>query len=244
MSNYLSKIIQRKRVEIAELPHPISFKEQLKQNQLAVIAEIKRKSPAKGELNLALDPVQLAKQYAAGKAAAISVLTDSTSFGGSLRDLQAVVEACPGTAILRKDFIIDVKQLYETARTGAHAVLLIANVLKERLPEFVQMAKRFGLETLVEVHDIDELQLAQTSGADVIGVNNRNLSTFVVSLETSLSLAPHFSPAIVKVAESGIESVEHAALMRRAGYDAILVGEALVTASDPKQLIEEMRHAH
>lgn len=243
MSNYLTEILEQKKLEVAGLPHPVRFKEALVQDQLAVIAEIKRKSPSKGILNSSLDPVQLARQYVSGGAAAISVLTDKDGFGGSLQDLQAVVEACPGIPVLRKDFIVDIKQLYETARTGAHAVLLIANVLQDRLAEFIAEAKKYGLETLVEVHDIYELHLAQNAGAEIIGVNNRNLSTFAVSLDTSISLAPHFSTSIIKVAESGIENKEHAARMRCAGYDAVLVGEALVKAQDPKTLIQELRHA-
>jgi indole-3-glycerol phosphate synthase len=240
MSNYLTEILERKTQEIAKLPPPVRFRDALKQDRLAVIAEIKRKSPSKRILNLFLDPASLAKRYVAGGAAAISVLTDEIGFGGSLQDLRAVVEACPGIPVLRKDFIIDLKQLYETARAGAHAVLLIAHVLQDRLAEFIFTAKEYGLETLVEVHDVHTLQLAHAAGAEIIGVNNRNLATFDVSLKTAISLAPHFPPSIIKVAESGIEGKEHAWLMRRAGYDAVLVGEALVTAQDPEGLIREL----
>ncbi len=239
MSNYLSEIVERKKLEVEMLPQPTTFKSTLRQKKLAVIAEVKRKSPSKGILNDILDPVLLAKEYVEGGAAAISVLTDAVGFGGSLEDLQKIVEACPGIPVLRKDFIVDIKQLYETARGGAHAVLLIANILQDRLTHFIQVAKQLGLETLVEVHDVDELRLAHASGAEIIGVNNRNLTTFEVSLETSMSLAPHFSPEILKVSESGIGNKEHALMMRQSGYDAILVGEALVKAKDPKQLIRE-----
>ena len=242
--NYLTAILKRKETEIAELPPPVRFKEALKQERLAVIAEIKCKSPSKGSIRASIDPVHLAKQYVLGGAAAISVLTDEIGFGGSLQHLKAIIEACPGIPVLRKDFIIDIKQLYETARAGAHAVLLIAAALGDRLPEFIRVAKSYGLETLVEVHDDNELILAHIAGAEIIGVNNRNLATFEVSLETAIFLAPHFSSSIVSVAESGIKSIEDAALMRRAGYDAILVGEALVKAQHPQILIEEMRHAH
>ena len=115
-------------------------------------------------------------------------LTDEKYFGGSLQDLKAVIEACPGVPVLRKEFIIDKKQIYETARAGAHAVLLIASALKERLAEFVREAKQYGIETLVEVRDLNELTLAQAAGAEIIGVNNRNLTTFEVSLQTSIAL--------------------------------------------------------
>ncbi len=244
MPDFLTEILERKKREVEELPQPVSFKEALKRNPLSVIAEIKRKSPSKGTLNLSIDPVELSKKYVAGGAAAISVLTDEEGFGGKLQDLRAVVVANPGIPVLRKDFIIDIRQIYETARAGAHAVLLIAAALGERLPEFVKAVKSYGLEALVEVHDLNELQLAHISGATIIGVNNRNLSTFEVSLETAEALAPHFSADIVKVAESGIENARDAARMRKAGYDAILVGEALVKANDPQSLIKELHHAH
>jgi indole-3-glycerol phosphate synthase len=241
MSNYLAKILEDKRREIITLPTPVSLKQVLKQKNLSVIAEIKRRSPSKGILHSTLNPAVLAKQYVAGGAAAISVLTDA-HFGGSLQDLKTVIEACPGMPVLRKDFIIDEKQLYETARSGAHAVLLIAAVLQEQLSAFVQLAKSYGLETLVEVHNLDELKLAERAGAEIIGVNHRNLTTFEVSLDTSL--VSHFAPTVVKVAESGIFTATQASLMRRAGYDAILVGEALVKAEDPKHLLQEFCHAH
>lgn len=243
MADFLTEILERKKREAELLPQPVSFRQALTQDHLSVIAEIKRRSPSKGVLNSELDPVQMAKKYAAGGASAISVLTDE-GFGGTLQDLKAVVDAAPGIAVLRKDFIVDLRQVYETARSGAHAVLLIVAALKDRLPEFIRAVKDYGLDALVEVHDLGELKLAQDAGATIIGVNNRNLSTFEVSLKTSEDLAPHFLPGIVKVAESGIESASHAALMRKSGYDAILVGEALVRAKYPQSLIEELRNAH
>lgn len=241
MSNYLSEILERKKREVAALPSPISLKEALLRERLTIIAEIKRKSPSKGLLNPILDPVLLAKQYVAGGAAAISVVTDTVGFGGSLKDLRNVVEACPGIPVLRKDFIFDIRQLDETARTGAHAVLLIAKILGVRLEQLIQAAKQFGLETLVEVHDKEELRLAQDVGAEMIGVNNRNLSTFVVSLETSLSLASCFSSSVVKVSESGVENCQQAKTLKSAGYHAILVGEALVKSQCPQRLIQELK---
>ncbi len=244
MADYLTEILNRKEKEVQGLIQPVTFKGVLRQPILAVIAEIKRKSPSKGVLNAEIDPAALAKQYVAGGAAAISVLTDEVGFGGTLDDLKAVVAACPGTPVLRKDFITDTRQLYETARSGAHAVLLIAAALKERLGEFILSAKQYGLETLVEVHTLEELHLAQAAGAEIIGVNSRSLSTFEVSLEIAEKLAAHFTPLTVKVAESGIGNAQDAGRMRRAGFDAVLVGEALVKAHDPEKLIQEMRHAH
>lgn len=242
--NYLQTILERKKREVALLPEPSSFRRALRQKRLAIIAEIKRKSPSKGVLNAKIDPALLAKQYCAGGAAAISVLTDQEGFGGTLDDLKRVIEACPGIPVLRKDFIIDLKQLYETARAGAHAALLIAAALGDRLPTFIQAAKEYGLETLVEVHDRKELERAISAGAEVIGVNNRDLTTFEITLDHALSLASHFPPHVIKVAESGIENGKDAHQMRSAGYDAVLVGEALVRSSDPAQLIEEMSHVH
>ena len=144
MADFLTEILERKKREAALLPQPVSFRQALTQEGLSVIAEIKRKSPSKGVLNAGLDPVQLAMKYAAGGASAISVLTDE-GFGGTLKDLRAVIEAVPGIPVLRKDFIVDLRQIYETARTGAHAVLLIAAALKERLPEFIRAVKDYGL---------------------------------------------------------------------------------------------------
>jgi indole-3-glycerol phosphate synthase len=243
MSDVLKEILERKKREVEGLPLPRGFAESLQQDRLAVIAEIKRKSPSKGILNASLDPVELARKYVAGGASALSVLTDE-GFGGTLHDLRAVIAACPGIPILRKDFIIDVRQINETARAGAHAVLLIVAALKERLPEFIKIVHSYGLEALVEVHDLNELHVAQAAGATLIGVNNRNLSTFEVSLPIAETLAPHFSSGVTKVAESGIQGASDAARMRKAGYHALLVGEALVKSEDPQGLIRELKNAH
>lgn len=244
MPNYLTAILERKKREIATLVEPVSFSDVLKQEGLTMIAEIKRRSPSKGDLNPSLDPAGLAKEYIEGGARAISVLTDEVGFGGTLHDLRAVIEACPGVPVLRKDFIVDLRQLYETARTGAHAVLLITSALGDRLAEFIRVSHAYGLEALVEVHDLEELQLAQKSGAKIIGVNNRDLVTFDVSIATSEKLAPHISPEVIKIAESGILSADDALRMRAAGYDAILVGEALVKSKSLNVLLQEMIHAH
>ena len=243
MFNFLQEILERKQKEVAQLGMPIRFSKALISKPLGIIAEIKRKSPSKGILNAAMDPVELARKYVAGGACAISVLTDK-SFGGTLQDLKDVIEACPDTPVLRKDFIIDLRQIDETIRAGAHAVLLIAAVLKNRLPEFIKAVEERGMDPLVEVHNLDELILAQQSGAKIIGVNNRNLTTFDVSLHTAEDLSSHFLPGIIKVAESGIENAEDASRMLSCGYDAILVGEALVKSADPQHLIGEMRHVH
>ena len=239
--NYLSAILRRKEEEVKSLPPSIRFKEALTRSDFTVIAELKRKSPSKGILSKELDLIALARNYVEGGAAAISVLTDLEGFGGSLADLRAVIEACPGVPVLRKEFIIDLRQIDETARSGAHALLLIASALQERLPEFIRVAKEYGLDALVEVHNKQELNLGLAAGAEIIGINNRNLTTFVTSTNTSLDLIAHIPPSIVTVSESGIENRAAALQMKQAGFNAILVGEALVKSSDPRQLLREMR---
>ncbi len=209
-----------------------------------MIAEIKRKSPAKGNLAPIADPVLLASRYVAAGASAFSVLTDGQDFGGSLEDLQQIAKAFPEMPILRKDFIVDVKQIKETVRAGASAILLIVAVLGEKLPEMIASAIAYGLDPLVEVHDRKELEMALAAGAEIIGVNNRNLATFQIDLAVAEELATHIPPTLIRIAESGVRTATDAQRMRRAGYDAILVGEALVTASDPKELLEEFCVCH
>lgn len=238
-NNYLETIVQRKKEEVKTLRFPPRLKEALRNERLSVIAEIKRKSPAMGDLAPIVDPVELARVYAVAGASAFSVLTDEKDFGGSLSDLRLIAEAFPEVPILRKDFIVDLKQLKETARAGASAVLLIAAVLKGALPEMIAAALSYGLDPLVEVHDREELLLALASGAEIIGVNNRNLSTFEIDLTVAEELAIHLPPHCIRIAESGVKNGQDAERMRKAGYDAILVGKALVTAADPKLLIEE-----
>ena len=170
----------------------------------------------------------------------LSVLTDE-AFSGSLNDLHAVSQALPGCPILRKDFIVDLRQLQESKRYGATAVLLIVAVLGEETALFLKEAEKLGLDVLVEVHDEEELQIALNAGARMIGVNNRNLSTFEVDLAVAERLAPLIPSHLIKVAESGIHTHEDAQRMRKSGYDAVLVGEALVRSENPKNLIEELR---
>ncbi|MBS0652200.1 MAG: indole-3-glycerol phosphate synthase TrpC [Verrucomicrobia bacterium] len=240
MSGYLEAIIVRKKEEVKGLQQPKRFEEVLRGEHLTVIAEIKRKSPSKGSLAPIIDPVALARQYIEAGAQALSILTDEVGFGGSLADLQEVANAFPAIPILRKDFIVDIRQIKQTARSGATAVLLIVAALQEKLAEFIQEAKRYQLDPVVEVHDLKELELAVKSGATIIGVNNRNLSSFHVDLETSVQLSAHIPQNCIKIAESGIRSAGDGQKMRQAGFDAVLVGEALVTAQEPKKLIQEL----
>jgi indole-3-glycerol phosphate synthase len=208
---------------------------------LAVIAEVKRRSPSRGELAPDLDPVAQATAYADGGAAAISVLTEPNHFSGSDADLEAV-EAVVPVPILRKDFTVSEKQIWEARAIGAAAVLLIVSALdQETLERFLDTAADAGLDALVEVHDPDEARRARDAGARIVGVNNRDLTTFEVDLATAEAVRPLLGDASVTVAESGIWTAADARRMADAGYDAVLVGESLVRADDPADLIRELR---
>jgi indole-3-glycerol phosphate synthase len=199
----------------------------------AVIAEIKKASPSKGVLTAEFDPAAIARLYEQGGAAALSVLTDEKHFQGSLSDLESARGAV-GLPALRKDFTIDAYHIHQAAAYGADAILVIAAILTEQeLRDFRELAERYGMAALVEVHDAEELEPAVASGARLIGVNNRNLHTFEVSLETSIRLAGKIPEGVVKVAESGIHSSTDVQQLRAAGYQAFLVGEHLMKSGDP-----------
>jgi indole-3-glycerol phosphate synthase len=199
----------------------------------AVIAEVKKASPSKGILAADFDPAAIAGRYYAGGAAALSVLTDARYFQGSLDDLQAARAAAP-IPVLRKDFTIGPVNVLEAAAHGADAILLIAAILTEReIRDFRELASGHSMAALVEVHNRRELETAIAAGADLIGVNNRDLSTFQVTLETSLRLAEHMPADAVRVSESGIHSAADVRLLREAGYHAFLVGEHLMKSGDP-----------
>jgi len=215
----------------------------LRVSGLQVIAEIKRRSPSRGDLNLNLDPAEQARAYAAGGAAAISVLTEPDFFGGSLEDLEAV-RAAVELPVLRKDFIIDPRQVEESRAAGADALLLIVAGLEPvTLGELLAECDTVGIEALVEAHDAREAKAAYAAGARIVGINNRDLHTFVTELSVAERVASELVGEAVRVAESGVSSPAGAARMAAAGYDAILVGEALVTAPDPGGLIAELKAA-
>jgi len=208
---------------------------------IAVIGEIKRRSPSKGLIADIKDPALLSRHYNEAGAAAISVLTDGPGFGGSMADLAVVVKeqakkkgAYPGpSAVLRKEFIIDPVQIAEAAVAGADAVLLIVAALGEaRTGALLAETHRLGLDAIVEVHDEAELAAAVAVGSEIIGVNNRDLRTFAVSLDTAARLRAGIPDGVVAVAESGIEECLDAWRVRDMGYSAVLVGEALVKAAD------------
>jgi len=202
-----------------------------------LVAEIKRRSPSKGDLAPDLDAAELAVAYTGGGATALSVLTDAPYFGGSVADLQAARDAC-GVPVLRKDFTIDEVQIYEARAIGADAILLILAALPDdaHVRDLADLATSLGLGVLVEAHDAAELDRAVALAAPVVGVNARDLGTFNEDLDGAAALAAHLPPATIAVAESAIRSAEDAVRMTAAGFDALLVGEALVRATDPRAL--------
>lgn len=203
-----------------------------------IIAEFKRASPSKGIINSASDPAEIARQYQAGGAAAISVLTEEDFFQGSLGDLRAVREAV-GLPILRKDFVIDEFQVRESAAAGADAILLIVAALSvDELTGLQSLAQELGLDVLVEVHNAEEMEAAAAIGAGLIGVNNRNLHTFEVSLDVSRQLIELTPPGATLIAESGITSRNDIRELFDLGYSGFLIGEALMKASDPTGSLE------
>src|SRR5580698_331183 len=199
----------------------------------AVIAEIKKASPSKGVLATEFDPASIARLYQKGGAAALSVLTDEKHFQGSLSDLESA-RAAVGIPVLRKDFTIDAYHVHQAAAHGADAILLIAAILSERqMRDFRELAEHYRMAALVEVHDEEELKPAVASGARLIGVNNRNLHTFEVSLETSLDLADQIPSGVTRIAESGIHSLDDVKRLSAVGFQAFLVGEHLMKSGDP-----------
>lgn len=211
--------------------------------RLSVIAEVKRKSPSKGDLADIADPAALAAAYAAGGAAAISVLTEQRRFGGSLADLDAV-RAAVGIPVLRKDFMVEEYQFHEARAHGADLVLLIVAALTdEELERFGALTHDLGMTALVETHTLDEVDRALALGFQLIGVNNRNLKTLEVDLSTFGALAERIGGAAVRVAESGILATDDVAAVAAAGADVILVGEALVKHGDPSRAIADFMSA-
>jgi indole-3-glycerol phosphate synthase len=205
-----------------------------------IVAEVKRASPSAGAIRSGLDAVAQARAYAAAGAAAISVLTDGPGFGGSLADLAQVRDAVE-VPLLRKDFVVDRYQLLEARAHGADAALLIVAALDPAaLRALLDACGELGLAALVEVHDEPEVELALRAGARIVGVNNRNLKTFVVDLAVSERLLPRLPAEVRAVAESGVRSADDARRLRRAGAANLLVGEALVRAADPGALLREM----
>jgi indole-3-glycerol phosphate synthase len=208
--------------------------------RLAVISEVKRRSPSKGDLFAGLDPAVLAADYERGGASCLSVLTDEEHFGGSVADLQAARGACT-LPVLRKDFTVSEHDVLDARIMGADCVLLIAAALdRGELVTFHQLATEVGLDVLVEIHDEPELEVALAAGATLIGVNQRDLVTFQVDHERAIRMAGVMPVHVVKVAESGVRGPADAASLHAAGYHAVLVGETLVTSGDPAAAVEAL----
>jgi indole-3-glycerol phosphate synthase len=211
--------------------------------EIAVIAEIKRRSPSKGDLAPGLDAAELAQRYERGGAACLSVLTDVDFFGGSIEDLKVARTAC-SLPILRKDFTVSARDVCDARIMGADCVLLIAAALDQlELESFLKLAHAIGFDALVEIHDEAELDRAVAAGADLIGVNQRDLVTFAVDTERAVRMAPQMPPGVIRVAESGITGPADAAELAEAGYHAVLVGEHLVTSGDPEGGVVALRSA-
>lgn len=207
---------------------------------ISVIAEVKRASPSRGVLAAISDPAELASEYEAGGAHAISVLTEGRRFGGSLADLRSV-RAAVDVPVLRKDFILTSYQLWEARQAGADMVLLIVAALEQpALVSLVERAESLGLTPLVEVHDTDEVDRAVDAGARVVGVNARNLKTLDVDQATFARVAPRIPDTIVRIAESGIRGPKELLAYAHDGADGVLVGESLVTSAVPRAAVAEL----
>lgn len=210
---------------------------------IAVISEIKRRSPSKGALNLDLDPAALAQAYQSGGAACLSVLTDTDFFGGSVGDLHTARSAVK-LPVLRKDFTVSALDVVDTKKMGADAVLLIVAALDDaELTDFLQLARTLGLDALVETHDENEVERALSAGATLVGVNQRDLVTFEVDTERAVRIGQELPDEVFAVAESGISGPEDVPALRDAGYGAVLVGESLVRSGDPAEAVAKLRTA-
>lgn len=214
---------------------PLNFGGALMGSSVRVIAEVKRASPTRGVLRADFDPAWLAKTYAEGGAAAVSVLTNAEHFQGSIDDMEAAKAALGGAGVpvLRKEFIFDPYQVYEARAYGADAILLIVAMLTpDTLAELFALSQRFWMQCLVEVHDERELAVALDAGAEIIGINNRDLRTFVTDLATTERIAPLVPPGRIVVSESGIADRADVRRVGAAGAHSVLIGESLVTAPD------------
>ena len=215
---------------------PLDFSTRLKGADIKVIAEVKRASPSRGILRENLNPAWLATQYVKNGAAAISVLTNKDHFQGSLADLEAAgaVAHTHLVPVLRKEFIFDSYQVHEARAYGADAILLIVSMLDiDALAALKELAERYGMQCLVEVHDESEMDIAIEVGAQIIGINNRDLRTFHTTLDVTDRLGPRVPPDTILVSESGLRTRDDLERVRLAGASAVLIGDALVSAPDP-----------
>jgi indole-3-glycerol phosphate synthase len=254
MSSFLKTILECKREEVRRLAKDRArfrdgrsdekrgFVQSLnKRPHLALVAELKKASPSKGVIRPDFDPVATARKYAEGNADAISVLTDERFFQGRLSELEDVRRAAP-LPVLRKDFVIDPVQIEQTAHANADAVLLIAAALSDsQMQELYEACGEFDIDALIEVHNTTEFERVMKLSPAALGINNRNLDTFEVSLETTLAIVPHAPRDTIVVSESGIFTANDTARLAQAGVHAVLVGESLMRSDDPAALIRELK---
>jgi indole-3-glycerol phosphate synthase len=255
---YLDKIVDYKRQELESVRRKVSLKDvramaedaefargfldALREPGVRIIAEIKKASPSAGVIRPDFDPVGIAAAYEENGAAALSVLTDEHFFQGNLRYLEDI-RARVKIPLLRKDFTLDAYHVYEARARGADAVLLIVRILEDaQVKDYAALVKDLGMAALVEVHDEKEMERAEKAGAVLIGINNRNLDTFQVDLETTARLAPLAPKGAVLVGESGISTPDHLRKLFAAGVRAFLVGESLLKAEDPGRKLKELRN--
>ncbi len=254
-SGILADIFEHKKRELAGLQEraaileqqayerkvtPRAFAAAVREPGISIIAEIKKASPSKGLLQADFHPALQAHAYEAGGAACLSVLTDGEYFQGSLRDMEAA-RAAVSIPVLRKDFVIDRLQVFEAAAHGADAILLIAAILEvDQMRTLRELAGSLSLAALVEVHDSEELTMAVDSGAEIIGVNNRDLETFEVSLDTSVRLSFLIPSSVIRVSESGIHTRADIELLQEAGFDAFLMGESLMRSGNATASLREL----
>jgi indole-3-glycerol phosphate synthase len=256
----LDKIIEKKKIQLDQEMKDISF-ESLEQslktqemkstkdfynaikrkNEISIIAEVKKASPSKGIIKENFEPLDIAKQYFEANVQAISVLTEKDFFLGDNEFLKSISQALP-TPLLRKDFIIDIWQVYQSRYLGADAILLIAAILSDnQLKEYQKAAEALGMQCLTEVHDREELERVLQAGANIIGVNNRNLRTFEVDLKTTEQLKRYIPNDKAVVSESGIKTLEDMKYLRESGIDAVLIGETFMRAPSIIEKINELR---
>ena len=233
--------LQRDAYEIRAIAKPKALTEALHLEGINIIAEFKRRSPSKGVIRADATPIQIAKSYQAGGAIAMSVLTEEDYFAGSLADLREVKSAVP-LPVLRKDFVFDEYQVFESAAVAADAILLIVAALDDdlllRLRRLAEDELR--MDALVEVHNSEEMKRAANCGANLIGVNNRDLRSFTVSLDTSLSLAPDAPDDALLISESGLNTPDDLKLLRAAGYSGFLIGESLMRTPEPEKALRNL----
>ena len=240
-NNPLSQL--KEEVSKLDINDDFPFKEALKDPEIAIIAEVKKASPSKGLIAEDFDYIKIAKDYEQAGASAISVLTESYFFKGSNDYLKEIAENV-SIPILRKDFTIDEYMIWEAKSLGASAILLIVSILEDvQLKKYLDLAHDLGLSAIVETHDANEIRTAIDAGAEIIGVNNRNLADFTVDIENSINLRRLVSDDIIFISESGIKTAEDVRKLKENNVDAVLIGETLMRSDDKKAMIEELKNA-